>query len=222
MKTLTHWKDFFIFLRSPDDRDAHLSTKDKIWLFINLFILQFLLIIPEGVLLTQTHLMPSHTLAKDNKSFFKDLGLSVFAGVFEEVVYRLNLIKFKVIYLVISLTGLIFTLIKKISFHNMLLDPKGLLLSALIAFACFPILYFVVRKFEKILSDIWEKHFGYVFYVSSFLFALSHFFNSPTLELSYLPSTITQLTTALILGFIRIRSGLLAAIILHIAWDIAV
>lgn len=216
---LQTWKDFFNFLLAPALDNTERSLLQKSLIALYLFILKVILVIAMGLLLQLLFGNPdprilNHTLI--HTSIF----VALFAGVFEEIVYRLSLTKFNPWYLSISLTGFLFILIKKLYFRNMLLENEGLLLSTLIALAASPLFYFTTKKFSAQLERFWQKHFGIVFYISAFLFAISHFFNAKELELTNLKSNISHLLSAFILSYVRIRSGIIAAILIHIIWDL--
>lgn len=219
MNILHTWKDFFSFLLAPAIDHKERSLLEKSLSACYIFILKVILVIITGLLLHLLFGNPDPKILNStliNTSIF----IALFAGVFEEIVYRLSLTKFNPWYLSISLAGFLFIIIKKLYFRNMLLENEGLLVSSLIGVASFPIFYLITKKFTAQLERFWQKHFGIVFYISAFLFAISHFFNAKELELVNLKSNISHLFSALILGYVRIRSGIVAAIILHIVWDL--
>lgn len=219
MNILQTWKDFFSFLLAPaaDHTEQSLLKKSLIALYI--FILKVIIVIALGLLI---HLIFGKADAKilNDTLIHTSIFIAVFAGVFEEIVYRLSLTKFNPLYFSISLAGFLFIVIKKLYFRNMLLENEGLLVSSLLAVASLPLFYLITKRFSTNLERFWQKHFGIVFYISALLFAVSHFFNARELELTNLKSNVTHLFSALFLGYLRIRSGIVAAILLHIIWDL--
>jgi hypothetical protein len=193
--------------------------KDKIFLSINTFVLQIILVLATGVLV---NLLPvgNPDLLLNDTVLNTTLAIAVFAGVFEELVFRLALTWFNAGYLAFSLSGLVFIAIKKIGFHSMLLKPEGFLVAAGIAVVCFPVFFFIIKRSEGVFNQFWQKHFGAIFYFSAALFALSHFFNAQTLDAGNLKATVPLFVGALFLGFLRARAGLLFAIVAHVIWDL--
>jgi hypothetical protein len=222
MKTFIYWKDFFLFLISPDYNETDLKLKNKLSLTVNMLVLQILLVLPVVAIISHFSTTAPIALLKTEEHTYTVIGLAIFAGVFEEIVFRLLLTKFNILYFSISLSGLTFIGVKKVYFHTMLLGPEGLLYALIIAVICFPLFYFMIKTNKEKLSEFWQEHFAYVFYISAFLFAISHFFNGLYLELSNLKLNIVHLIIALIAGFVRIRAGLIAIIILHIIYDIII
>lgn len=219
MKTFQHWKSFFIFLKSPDYHTPALSLKEKLLLVFNTFILKILFSLFIFFLIFIVFRYKAPAALTDNQSTTTLLLAALIAGVFEELVFRLSFTKFNLAYFSFSISGILFIFIKKIYFHTMIFSTEGLLPAFLIAVACAPILYFAAKNNEERLSIFWEKHFPYVFYLSTLIFAAIHFFNAQVLDIANLKLNLTHLSTALFLGFIRIRAGLIAAIIIHVIWD---
>ena len=99
-------------------------------------------------------------------------------------------------------------------------EVEGLKEIGILILIVFPVLFLFARKYYNLLDLFWEKNFKYIVYISAFLFAFAHFLNSTDFNLSYLKGTIFPLIGAFILSFVRIRAGLVFAIILHFIWDI--
>lgn len=59
--------------------------------------------------------------------------------------------------------------------------------------------------------------FPVMFYLVTALFALMHVFNYPQVSAVVLPMVLPQFWSGLMLGYIRVRQGLLAAILAHVA-----
>lgn len=220
MKTLRYWRDFFSFLKNPCYFYNPANLAEKIWVSVSIFILMilFALIIVVFVFVLP-HFNPE-TRIQNIETLKTSLIVAIFAGVFEELVYRLPLVKFNTTYLSFSFSGLVFIAVKKIWFHTMLLETGGLLPSICIALTSLPFFYLLIKKNEPAFNQFWEKHFPFIFYCSAVLFAVSHFFNGRALELINLKANITHFVTALFLGYLRIRTGLIFAMLIHIIWDL--
>ena len=153
---------------------------------------------------------------------YPPLVLFTLVAVLEELSFRLLLTKFKPLFFATSIAGMAAYYVKKITFKNMFLEPDGLWLALVVAIPVFLVSYLISNRYQEQLTCFWEQHFSKIFYISAVLFALVHFFNSPDWNLAYLKTNISQLISGLFLGFIRIRSGLIYAIIAHFLWDFMV
>ena len=197
MKTLLHWKELLIFLKNPNYNQKENGIKNKLLLTFNSFILYtiitiFLIIVFLVATMVLNGLEIPNNLSQTTKSLFPPLILAGMVAILEEFSFRAFLDKFKPIYFSISITGIIAYFTKKIIFRNMFLDPEGLLMISLSAIPLFLLIFFVSRKYESELNKFWEKNFKYIFYIGAFLFAIVHFLNSPSLEISYLKTIIIQ------------------------------
>ncbi len=230
MKTLTHWKAFFKFLKNPTYIEEEQGVKNKALLTINSFILKILIILAILILFgVYVYFNGQMETVEDMKGMGSNLDglyppLLVFTlvAVFEELSFRLLLTKFKPLFFAISIAGMLAYYVKKITFKNMFWEPEGLWQTFAIALPVFVVSYLIARRYQESLSNFWEQHFSKIFYVSAFLFAFMHFFNSPDWNLAYLKTNISQLFSGLFFGFIRIRSGLIYAIVAHFLWNFMV
>ncbi|WP_108866189.1 type II CAAX prenyl endopeptidase Rce1 family protein [Aquimarina aquimarini] len=223
MNTLTNWKEFFQFLKKPNYLKQTEGIKNKSLLTFNSLLLNILLIIPL-LLLYAIYLYSTGEL-NDNmnenvEKLYHPIILYSMVAIFEEFAFRGFLTKFKPLLFSISITGIFSYYYKKTSFNNMFFEPEGLIETGIFAIMLFLILYFIGKKYNSKLIEFWNKNFSYIVYFSAFLFAFLHFFNSKELEIGYLKTIIFQLIGAFILSFVRIRAGILYAIVLHFIFDI--
>lgn len=227
MQTLTHWNDLLNFLKNPSYKHKEVAIKNKLLLTLNSFILNSITEILLIVVVVISYLIFSNienienlsNMSQSVRAIYPPIILAGLVAILEEFSFRGFLDKFNPIYFSISITGILAYFIKKIVFTNMFLDPDGLLIISLSAIPLFLILLFISSKYKFELNIFWGNNFKYIFYVSALLFALVHFFNSPTLELSYLKTNVLQFIFALVIGFVRIRSGLIFAILYHFVWN---
>ncbi|HQS71001.1 MAG: hypothetical protein B7Y36_04205 [Novosphingobium sp. 28-62-57] len=70
---------------------------------------------------------------------------------------------------------------------------------------------------DKQVSATFTRAFPVLFYLVTVLFALMHVFNYPHVSAVVLPMVLPQFWSGLMLGYIRVRLGLLAAILAHVA-----
>lgn len=74
------------------------------------------------------------------------------------------------------------------------------------------------RKRRETAAPTWfAGAFPTLFYGATAIFALMHVFNYPAVSLLVAPMVLPQFWSGLMLGYIRVRQGLLAAILAHIA-----
>lgn len=223
MKTITHWKDFFSFIKNPKNEQIE-GTKNKSLLTLNSLLLK-LLFIPVLMLIlyltgSVNGIIKGGTLHQNVEQLYNPILLYTMVAILEEFAFRGALTKFNPVLFATSLTGMIVLYTKKLVFHNMFFESEGLLEIGILAGILFPIFYFIGKKFEKPLTTFWEKNFALLVYISAILFAIPHFLNSATLDISYLKTILSQLLGGFVLAFVRVRSGLVYAIILHFVYNI--
>lgn len=223
MKTLIHWKNFFLFLKKPDYIKKEDSILNKLLLTFNSFLLNILLILPILVFyflyLILTGEEVSETMHENVEKLYHPILLFSMVAILEEFTFRGFLTKFNPLLFSVSITGIIAIYVKKIFFHNMFFEIEGLKEIGILVLILFPLLLLIAKKYNHKIALFWKNNFNYLVYISTFLFAFAHFFNSENLDFSYLKTTLFQLIGAFILSFVRIRSGLFYAILLHFIWD---
>lgn len=227
MKTWTHWKAFFQFLKNPTYAVQEHGVKNKVLLTVNSYLLDLLITLVImflfGLYIYLTDSLGEVEKIKGMRSnldgLYPPLILFTLVAVYEELSYRLLLTKFKPLFFATSIAGIIANYSKKIVFKNMFWEPEGLWLAIAVALPVFLVSYLLARRYQEALTRFWESHFSKIFYVSAILFALVHFFNSPDWNLAYLKTNLSQFISGLFFGFIRIRSGLIYAIAAHFLWN---
>lgn len=86
---------------------------------------------------------------------------------------------------------------------------------ALVLLIAVGVVWFRLRK-ESEVSASFGRAFPVLFYLVTALFALMHVFNYPQVTLLVLPMVLPQFWSGLMLGYIRVRLGLLASILAHV------
>jgi len=76
--------------------------------------------------------------------------------------------------------------------------------------------WFRTRRRTQV-PEAFTRAFPVLFYLVTALFALMHVFNYPQISAVVLPMVLPQFWSGLMLGYIRVRLGLLAAILAHVA-----
>ena len=102
----------------------------------------------------------------------------------------------------------------------MVFELQGLMEMVIVMICIFIISLFFAKKNTVKMSVFWDRNQHIIIIASAVLFAFIHFFNHSNLDLVKLPLIISQLLSALILSFVRMRSGLIFAILLHFTWDL--
>lgn len=223
MQTLIHWRDFFKFLKKPDYLDKTEGIKNKFLLTFNTLLLKIIIFIPLIILYALYYILAgdiNEGMLENVEKLYHPIILYSLIAIFEEFAYRGFLTKFKPLLFSISITGIISYYYKKIIFSNMFFEYNGLIETAILAIIVFTILYLLGKKYSYKLSEFWDNNFKSIVYVSAFLFAFMHFFNSVNLEIGNLKTIIFQFISGLLLSFVRIRSGIFYAILLHFTYDI--
>lgn len=148
--------------------------------------------------------------------------ISVFAfPLLEEIAYRLSL-KFKPIYLALTLGVIAYYIFSKAVYQTKLSDvdnhfTERVLFALSILIVSFPI--FSIPKINQRLERFWQQHFSWVFYFFSITFAWVHILNYElSLEHVLLMPVITlpKLVSALCYGYVRIQYGFIYCFAIHI------
>lgn len=93
------------------------------------------------------------------------------------------------------------------------LSPLAVGASFLVLLVAAPLGWFLLRR--KGTPPWFDMAFGMIFYLSAACFALVHMANYPSFSLLALPLVLPQLWAGLMLGFIRMRIGLVASMLAH-------
>ena len=145
--------------------------------------------------------------------------------IIEELTFRLFLTKFKKSYFIVSsslissfLTLLVFKdyFIAQINYNHSFIDY-------ILLIPLFGIYYVIIRiiltdKLEAVLMNIWENYFVIILHIVTILFAVMHIHNieQGTLLSILFVTVMPKYFIGIILGFVRLKIGLLFSIILHL------
>lgn len=139
----------------------------------------------------------------------------------EEIAFRLSL-KFKPLYLALTLGVLAYYISSKAVYHAKLSDiHHDFQIRAIIVLVTMAIAYplLSIPKLKRVLEGFWRNNFRWVLYISSFGFAWVHIFNYElSLEHLLLMPIITlpKLVGALCYGYVRVNYGFVYSFALHI------
>lgn len=203
--------NYLLFIRSPSYaiQPGPVQWREVVMMFTTYIVVSFFLgsVIQEIVVFF--HL--SHDLA-DMGPLEIWLGILVIPPV-EEILFRLWLrVSRKTILIFSAVIGLVALLLTSlVSFW---------ITVSLLCFGAFTALVVLVGNKEKI-EMVAARHFGILFYLSIFIFGLAHIFNYTPLtwQIWLLAPVLVlpQFVLGSMLGFIRVRYGILYAILFHIA-----
>lgn len=152
--------------------------------------------------------------------------VSVFAlPLLEEIEFRLSL-KFKPIFLALTLGALGYSTLSKMLYHAKLSDVYDHFIErASITVSIIIVTYFLfsIPKIKRRLERFWENNFKWILYFLCFGFAWVHGFNyeyATMFHLLLIPIiTIDKLTSAFCYGYVRMKYGFLFSFGLHMCWN---
>jgi hypothetical protein len=206
---------FFQYIKNPVySRDTQpINWKD----FFTLLIIYFLVVIQLGVLLFLISLFLNVEHKLNNHTFFEKISFGIIlAPVVEELLFRLLLVLNKrnlFIFFSTNLTLAIWFLIN----GNYI---KFCLFALLVLFTL------ILNFRQNLVVPVLKKHYKLFFYGIAVLFATLHVFNFNGLSVynvsGALLLVIPQLILGLMLGYIRIRYGLLFGILFHAIINISI
>lgn len=220
------FKEIINFIKNPkNEKNFTKSTKQKIYDTVGLLLLKMLFLVP--VVLFFAIVYDPENIQEENMSERFTPIVLLLVGVIilpllEEVLFRLSL-KFKPIYLALTLSVFCYYFLTKLVFYTKLsaLDDSFLtraVISILLGVIFYPIIN--IKKIKATLSEFWTRHFQSVYYISCLVFAWMHY---SKYELNWtnallLPIlTLPQLMSAIIYGYIRVTFGFRYPLFLHMS-----
>lgn len=149
------------------------------------------------------------------------LALVVFAPIIEELTFRLPLTTYRPIFLLISgvLMAGFFGLPPRLDVASLLALVPGVLLAAL------AVMTMLSAQLRDRVAAFWDRRFAIVFFTPALLFGLAHLANYSfsgfgALQVLAGPGLVApQIVGGIVLGYARIRLGLLWAMGLHAAYN---
>lgn len=224
MKMVAQWIAFFRFIRKPHFLQEENKVISKFKITFSLFILQIILVglitLVISLILIHYFGMKTDSANENLQLLYNPVILFAMVAVLEEFSFRGFLKKFNPLFFSISVAGISGIYFKKSYYHNMIFEPQGLMEMGIVMICIFIISLFFAKKNTVKMSVFWDRNQHIIIITSAVLFAFIHFFNHRNLDLVKLPLIISQLLSALILSFVRMRSGLIFAILLHFIWDL--
>lgn len=208
---------------------------DYLVVFFKAIIMSFFLIGASGILLTfidpiisKAFNIPSilGSLRKSNeklatlyqRNYF--MVIVILGPILEELIFRLHLSLTKTS-ISVSISLLSYVLMGGSIITLNLTDTQFYIRIILTAFIFLLLNRFILR--ESITDALKKKYFSIYFFLSAIMFALFHITNLSEIKYLYLPIylmyVLPQFLMALSLGYVRMRIGLVGAIVLHMVFN---
>lgn len=213
------------FVKNPIiDMPALSTIKEKLKIFISLFLLGILLAAFLGVIILG---LGKLDLTSSDKSKVQDFinhypkwivfaVVIVFSPIIEELFFRLHLRlneKYMHINFIIIISGVLLLLLPAV-------EVNYIKISILTLGVILLLIYFIKKaKFNQFILTIWNRNYFYVFYISVASFGLLHItnYNPKLITFLLLPILVLpQLILGLFIGYIRLRLGFFLGCIFHV------
>lgn len=233
MRFLTSFKDFliefFIFIRRPNQNlnKTNWSLNSLLILVVFTFLLYFLVVIGSYFI----DLIPIHLPKRNDDALMSRLQTipthvtlligGIIVPVLEEIAYRFPLrLSLKNIFISFISSAIIELFLNRQSFtklyldHNLDIDIMRLV--SVFGFTLILLIYFYISKFTT------NKHYWIYFYTIAFLFTVLHnvtYIHNYTDILISFALWFHVFLLALWTGYLRLKFGLLAAILSHIQYN---
>lgn len=213
------------FVKNPIiDMPALSTIKEKLKIFISLFLLGILLAAFLGVIILG---LGKLDLTSSDKSKVQDfinhypkwivfVIVVFFSPIVEELFFRLHLRlteKYMHINFIIIISGVLLLLLPAVEVNYIKISILALGVILLL-------IYFIKKaKFNQFILTIWNRNYFYVFYISVASFGLLHItnYNPKLITFLLLPILVLpQLILGLFIGYIRLRLGFFWGCIFHV------
>jgi hypothetical protein len=222
----------FTFLRKPSFDQSVDKAERKI---LNSFKLYLIFLIPFTIAIAIRRFLGfrmmdqmefialEETLLTHFQAIAMNVLIMIISVIHEELSFRLMIKKFKLRFICISISLVLGSFIYDIVWEELdglLAIPMPLshfVYMCLFSVIIFPVIYFGLF-YNKWIENVWNNNLGLIYYLSAVLFAIAHynFSKHPPSEFIYIPIVVLpQFLMGLCFGYIRVKYGLLYAIIIH-------
>lgn len=217
------FKQLLNFVITPSDSSGTLTTAQKIEGTWTMFVVKFILAIIVGVSIGIFYDAENKTTISMAERFspIALLFVTIIAlPLLEEVEFRLSL-KFKPVFLALTLGALTYSILSKTIYTTKLSDINHYFMERVsYTLAVFLLAYplFSFPKVKRVFARFWQNNFRWIFYGSCLAFAWVHIFNYE-LTLTHLLLTplltIDKLVSAMCYGYTRVNYGFLYSMAIH-------
>lgn len=209
-------KEFLEFVKNPSYiiENTTMALNEKVSFITKLLKFKVLLLIVIIPLFVYAKRM---TGAKEDD--WKDtwtmyLSIVIFAPIIEEIIFRYGLRYSKTIIACLAWLPIYWIIKYTVSESN---------LTMAIGFSFFsiPIIRFALKPFDEQLENLWKRSFPFIFHVFAITFGLVHLSNYSHISNYFLaiPLVSSQIVSGYVLGFIRMKFGLIYSMGLHSVWN---
>jgi len=214
-KKMVH--EFLEYVKNPNYtvEESTLTLQNKIasikqLLKFKLSILPILLI----VIFITKKLTGAESVAWD-KNWMNYLMIVAFAPIFEELTFRYAL-RFSKTAIAIMLVMVVWLIARFTVKSN-----QDIALIVGIAFTLIPVIRLAIKPFDNQLEKQWIRFFPFIFHLSAIIFGLMHLTNFEHINNYFLaiPLVSSQFVSGYVLGFIRMKFGLIYSMGLHAVWN---
>ncbi|GAF05774.1 CAAX amino terminal protease [Saccharicrinis fermentans DSM 9555 = JCM 21142] len=225
-------KSYIYFLKHPNYNSCDQSVPQKIKELIKLYLITLGLIFLSGIFIELFIILDvfgeySQEISKvpeftsKNNTYIYVLIAMICGPVFEEFMFRLLLTKYNRKFIIISLSLIIGYFITQI-FNSYLLAISSVFIYSIMTYG-YPVifalpLFIMLNRIKFDFEKIWIKNHPIIFYSMTLFFAIVHMQTLTMSNEHYLFLPILMLpfiVLSISLGYIRIKLGILYAIIFH-------
>jgi uncharacterized protein len=209
-------KEFLDFVKNPSyiNQNTTMLLNEKISFIKQLLKFKGLLLIILVPILIYTKRMTGATRDDLQDTWTTYVSIVMIAPILEEIIFRYGLRYSKTI--IACLTWLpVYYIIKYTVSESNLTMAIGLSLLSI------PVIRFAIKPFDVQLEKLWIRGFPFLFHVFAITFGLVHLSNYSNINNYFLaiPLVSSQIVSGNVLGFIRMKFGLIYSMGLHSVWN---
>lgn len=209
-------KEFLDFVKNPSymNQDATMILNEKISFIKQLLKFKALLLIIILPILIYTKRLTGASYNDLPDTWGTYVAIVIIAPIMEEIIFRYGLRYSKTILACLTWLPIYWLLKYTVSESNFMM-AMGL------SFLSIPVMRFAMKPFDVQLEKLWIRGFPFLFHVFAITFGLVHLSNYSHITNYFLaiPLVSSQIVSGYVLGFIRMKFGLVYGMGLHSVWN---
>lgn len=209
-------KEFLDFVKNPSyiAENTTMTLNEKVSFIKKLLKFKALLLIILVPIIIYTKRMIGATRDDLQDTWTTYLTIVMIAPIMEEIIFRYGLRYSKTVLACLTWIPIYYILKYTVSESNFMM-AMGL------SFFSIPIIRFALKPFDIQMKKLWIRCFPFLFHVFAITFGLVHLSNYSHLNNYFLaiPLVSTQIVSGYVLGFVRMKFGLIYSMGLHSAWN---
>jgi membrane protease YdiL (CAAX protease family) len=209
-------KEFLAFVKNPSyiNQDTAMLLSEKVSFIKQLLKFKALLLIVIVPILIYTKRLTGASYNDLPDTWGTYLAIVMIAPILEEIIFRYGLRYSKTM-----IACLIWFPIYWIIKHTV--PQSNLPLAIGFSFFSIPIIRFALKPFDVQMEKLWIRGFPFLFHVFAITFGIIHLSNYSNISNCFLaiPLVSSQIVSGYVLGFIRMKFGLIYSMGLHSAWN---